>query len=60
MSNRRSEEEWALELLQAGVLVHPGYLFDFPSPGYQVVSLLPLPEDFMAGVALLREGLGSG
>jgi len=39
----RGEEEWALALLDAGVLVHPGYFFDFPSAGFLVVSLI-LPE----------------
>ncbi|HXI02955.1 MAG TPA: pyridoxal phosphate-dependent aminotransferase [Candidatus Saccharimonadales bacterium] len=38
----RTDEEWALELLEAeGVLVHPGFFFDFPSEGRLVVSLLP-------------------
>jgi aspartate/methionine/tyrosine aminotransferase len=38
----QSEEEWVLELVtEAGVLVHPGYFFDFPEEAYIVVSLLP-------------------
>jgi alanine-synthesizing transaminase len=39
-----TEEEIVLDLLeQQGVLVHPGYFFDFPREAYLVVSLL-VPE----------------
>ena len=38
----RSEDEWvALLLREEGVVVHPGYFFDFAEEGYLVVSLLP-------------------
>lgn len=38
----RSEEEWVIALIEeAQVRVAPGYFFDFPSPGWLVVSLLP-------------------
>ena len=50
----RSEEEWTLALLEAGVLVHPGYFFDFPSGAFVVLSLLPEPAEFARGVAILR------
>ena len=47
----RSDEDWALELLREdGVLVHPGHFYDFPSEGHLVVSLLPAPEIFEAGM----------
>lgn len=47
----RSEEEWVLELIdREGVLLHPGYFFDFMYEGYLVVSLLPPPEVFETGV----------
>jgi aspartate/methionine/tyrosine aminotransferase len=47
----RTSEEWALELASSeGVVVHPGYLFDFPSEAYLVVSLLSPPTRFRAGV----------
>jgi alanine-synthesizing transaminase len=47
----------ALELLkEEGVLVHPGYLFDFDNDGFFVVSLLPAPADFEQGV---RAALGA-
>jgi alanine-synthesizing transaminase len=48
----RDDEELAIELVrQDGVAVHPGYLFDFPSDGFFVVSLLPEPPVFDTGVA---------
>lgn len=46
----RSEEEWVLALLDRGVLVQPGYFYDFESEAYLVVSLLT-PE------VIFREGL---
>ncbi len=43
----RSDEEWALAAIrEAGVSVHPGYLFDFVSEAHLVVSLLTLPAVF--------------
>jgi aspartate/methionine/tyrosine aminotransferase len=48
----KTEEEWVLALLgEDGVLVQPGYFFDFPMRGLLVVSLLT-PEDE------LEEGIG--
>jgi alanine-synthesizing transaminase len=48
----RSEEEWTLCLLeQHGVLVQPGYFYDFESEAYLVVSLLTAPEIFREGLA---------
>jgi aspartate/methionine/tyrosine aminotransferase len=45
------EERHVTRLLeQDGVLVHPGYFFDFPQEAYLVVSLLPPPDDFAAGI----------
>lgn len=50
----RPEETLALELLeQDGVLVHPGYFFDFRREAFVVVSLLPEPATFEAAVSLL-------
>jgi alanine-synthesizing transaminase len=46
-----SDEELALGLLdRAGVLVQPGYFFDFLTDDFIVVSLLPKPDRFAAGV----------
>ena len=45
-----SEEDWALLLLeQDGVLVHPGYFYDFAQEAYVVLSLLTEP-------AVLKQG----
>jgi aspartate/methionine/tyrosine aminotransferase len=45
------EEQLVLRLLdEAGVIVHPGYFFDFADEAYLVISLLPAPESFDAGV----------
>jgi alanine-synthesizing transaminase len=51
----RSEEEWALTLLdERGVLVQPGFFFDFEAEAFLVVSLLPEPAPFAEGVSRLR------
>lgn len=51
----RSEEEWTLKLLdESGVLVQPGFFFDFESEAFLVVSLLPEPATFAEGVAKIR------
>lgn len=49
----RTDEERALDALDAGVLVHPGHFFDFESGCYLVVSLLCEPETFDAALAPL-------
>ena len=52
----RSEEELVLDLLERdGVVVHPGYFFDFPHEAFLVVSLLPEPDVFARGVRRLLE-----
>lgn len=49
-----SDEDLALRLLdREGVLVHPGYFFDFATDDFLVLSLLPAPDDFAAGVRKL-------
>jgi aspartate/methionine/tyrosine aminotransferase len=54
----RTDEAVALELLEKeGVLVHPGYLFDFEAGSYIVLSLLPASEDFSEGVRRLARSL---
>jgi aspartate/methionine/tyrosine aminotransferase len=52
----RREEELVLDLLeQEGILVHPGYFFDFPREAVVVISLLTTPEDFRdASMRLLQ------
>jgi alanine-synthesizing transaminase len=51
-----SEEALVLELLQRdGVVVQPGFFFDFPHEAFLVVSLLPQPEIFAQGVQAILE-----
>ena len=45
-----SDEALVLRLLDAHVLVHPGYFFDFARGAFLVVSLLPRPAVFREGV----------
>ena len=48
----RSEEQLILELLdREGILVHPGYFFDFPREAFLVMSLLPPPDMFSDAAA---------
>lgn len=54
-----TEEDLVVELLtERGVLVHPGFFFDFPHEAFLVVSLLPQPSVFTEGVARLVGHLG--
>jgi alanine-synthesizing transaminase len=54
------DEEMALELLdRVGVLVHPGYYFDFAAEEFLVLSLLPEPGLFGEGVGRLAGFLGT-
>jgi alanine-synthesizing transaminase len=46
----QSDEELALTLLDRGVLVQPGYFFDFAQDGHMVVSLLTEEHIFAEGV----------
>lgn len=57
----RSEEEWALELLDRdGVLVQPGYFYDFAGEAFLVLSLLTEPAAFEEGVARLLARIAAG
>lgn len=48
----RTEEEWALSFLREdGVLVQPGFFYDFPSEAYAVTSLLTKPETYQTGIS---------
>jgi aspartate/methionine/tyrosine aminotransferase len=49
------EEGLALDLLDRGVVVHPGFFFDFPHEAFIVVSLLPEPAAFETGVGILLD-----
>ena len=54
MPRVKTDEEIALELVERhGVIVHPGYFFDFEGEGFLVVSLLTAPDIFAEGIARL-------
>ena len=54
-----SEEELALGLLEEdGVLVHPGYFFDFPSESFLILSLLAPEAAFSDGIARVLRRCG--
>jgi len=46
----RTDEEWALALLEDGVLVQPGFYFDLEGGAFLVLSLLPRPDLFATAV----------
>lgn len=50
----QSDEELALAMLDRGVVVQPGYFFDFETEGYVVVSLLTPENAFAEGIVRLR------
>ena len=50
----RPEEDLVVTLLEEdGVLVHPGYFFDFEREAYIVVSLIVRPDEFDRGVSAI-------
>ncbi|HEX6159513.1 MAG TPA: pyridoxal phosphate-dependent aminotransferase [Thermoanaerobaculia bacterium] len=55
MPRIKTDEELALELLKRGVVVQPGYFFDFESDGWVVVSLLTQDDVFAEGARRLAE-----
>lgn len=55
-----SEDTIVLDLLeQTGVLVHPGYFFDFEREAFLVVSLLPEPRVFASAARALFSQIGA-
>jgi alanine-synthesizing transaminase len=51
-----TEEELVLALLEEdGVLIHPGFFFDFPHEAFLVGSLLPEPATFVDGMRRVLE-----
>ncbi len=52
----RTEEDLVVELLEHdGVLVHPGFFFDFPHESFLVLSLLPERPVFLEGARRVME-----
>jgi len=61
LPSTRSEEEWALDLLEhEGVYTHPGHFFDFESEPYLVVSLLTPEAEFREGVTRIVDRVRRG
>jgi Aspartate/tyrosine/aromatic aminotransferase len=53
-----SDEALAVRLIEEhGVVVHPGYFFDFETEGHLVVSLLTEPHPFREGIVRLVSSL---
>jgi aspartate/methionine/tyrosine aminotransferase len=47
----RDEDAWVERLVREdGVVVHPGYFFEFGAEGYLVVSLLPREDAFREAI----------
>lgn len=58
VEHRATDEDLVLSLLErSGVLVHPGYFYDFATEDFLVLSLLPEPEGFAEGVRRLASHL---
>jgi aspartate/methionine/tyrosine aminotransferase len=56
----RPEEDWVLGLLEArGVLVQPGYFYDFEDEPYLVISLLTPETDLERGMVELVDYVAS-
>ncbi len=56
LPKNQNDEERAMQLLEKEhVLTHPGYLFDFKSGDYLVLSLLPPPDIFSKGVGRIMQ-----
>ena len=55
----KSDEDWVIDLLEGeGVLVQPGFFYDFPrSSAHVVLSLLTPEPEFAAGVAKLTQSV---
>ncbi|APR87409.1 Cystathionine beta-lyase, type II [Minicystis rosea] len=57
----RDEDAWVELLVQEeGVIVHPGYFFDFAEEGYLVVSLLPEARLFREAIARVARRTAEG
>jgi hypothetical protein len=53
-----SEEQWTLRLLERdGVLLQPGFFYDFEREALLIASLLPQPGAFREGLARLERSL---
>jgi aspartate/methionine/tyrosine aminotransferase len=53
------EDDWSLALLERSVVVHPSHFYDLDSRGAIVLSLIPDPERFRAGLERIGAALAS-
>ena len=60
LPSTRTDESWALALLERGVLVQPGYFYDVEAEAHLVVSLLTPPAEMRRGLEVIREVVGEG
>jgi alanine-synthesizing transaminase len=56
---RHSGEQWALECLDHGVIVHPGHFYDVEHEAFVVASLIVEPTEFAIGVGRLESALSA-
>jgi aspartate/methionine/tyrosine aminotransferase len=56
----RTDEAWALALLERGVAVHPGHFYDFAAGEHLVLSLIVESRTFAAGLAAIATELRAG
>jgi alanine-synthesizing transaminase len=49
----RSEEDWCLELLREGIILHPGHFYDFDREAWLTGSLIAPPDDLRVGMERL-------
>ncbi|ABS27594.1 pyridoxal phosphate-dependent aminotransferase [Anaeromyxobacter sp. Fw109-5] len=54
------EEALCLALLDDGVVVQPGFFYDFERPGHLVISLLPQPHELAQGIGRVIARCASG
>jgi len=60
VGQRWNEEALAVDLLEEGVVVQPGFFFDFERSGHLVLSLLPEPGVFTEGLSRVTGTLRAG
>ena len=51
----KTEDEWMKLLIECGVLVQPGFFFDFEKDGFLVAGLLTAPHVFEPGIKLVAD-----
>jgi alanine-synthesizing transaminase len=57
--SRHTGEQWAIALLDHGVVVHPGHFYDLEREAFLVVSLIVEPAEFSRGLDALERLLAT-